>query len=454
MKVIRKRNKQSLPHFYLRDKTSKNETPIVLYYKYNNKLERRLTYSSGLVINPKFWDFDKERAKASVLIDHIEINSKLDKIVNHVNNICKSSREIDIVEFRNILDDFVGRQYFIENNQNGIINVAPKFLTWVQYFINSESKKIEASHYTIKKYNSELNKLKDFIKKEYKKDDIPFDSIDLNFSRNYKQFLYKPPYENSQNTVSKSFEVLSTFLKKASKDTYINDEGFKIPVSTNIVFNDEDWVVSRINTSKSILTFEQLIHLYKYDFTNYNTLSRVRYLFLIMAFTALRISDLLTLSKDSIIKNPDGSLFLRVFVKKGRQRKKDTEIIIPVITELKEIFEMYNYNIPNDITEPSMNKYIKEVCKIAGFTEDVQMKSSKGGKPIIENLPLYTTITNHTARYSFITFAINDFGISAEQLAKITGQTLKVLLGYEKGNKKVNAQKVADLIMMQRDKVI
>ncbi len=143
-------------------------------------------------------------------------------------------------------------------------------------------------------------------------------------------------------------------------------------------------------------------------------------------------------------------MVLRVFITKGKQKKKDTEIIIPVIQELKEIFEMYNYNIPNDISEPSMNKYIKEVCKAAGFTRLVQMKFSKGGKSMVETVPLYETITNHTARYSFITYAINEHNVSAEQLQKITGQSLKVLLAYEKGNKMSNAIKVADIINKNR----
>ena len=463
IRVIRSRNKQSDTHFYLRNPIPKDKmgidkvqdkpkeykaTPIILMFKYNKKLNLRLKYSTGENINPKLWDDKKERVKASVTVDYKNINEKLDQISKSAKAIVKDKPNICIVDFRNKLDDIIGKTYaVVTSNQD---NICPTFLEWTESFITRESGKLDVSHLTIKKYKSEYNKIKRFIEKKLPDTLITFDDIDFKFISSYKNYLYEAPLNSSQNTVSKSFEVLGKFLKSASKDLYVNDSGVKVPVSTNLIHIDDEFGVGRIKTSKSILTFDQLLHLYQFDFSQYETLSRVRYLFLLMAFTGLRISDMLSFSRKSIIKEPDGKLTLKVFIKKGKERKEDTEVFIFVIPELKEIFEMYNYNIPNDITEQSMNKYIKDVCKVAGFDDIVQMKISAGGKTKTIEKPLYETITNHTARFSFITWAINEFGIRAEELQKITGQSLKVLLGYEKGNKKDNAKRVADTITKLR----
>jgi integrase len=454
MRIVRSRNKQAYPHFYLRDKNiaskpgrdNKSTTPILFYYTYNKKHRLRLKYSTGLFIQPKLWDESKERVKASVLVDHDEMNQRLDLISQSAKAIAKDNPNINIVRFRNELDDIIGKSYVeVEDKETY------DFFSWTKKFICEQSKRLDISPLTIKKYWAEYNKFKQFNEEERKDRLLFFDDIDLKLIGEYRTYLYSPPRNSSQNTVNKTLEVLAKFLKSATKETFINNNGEKVPVSTNKIYEDDEYRIKRVKTSKTILTFDQLLQLYHFDFSENKTLSHVRYLFLIMAFSGLRISDLMSLSKNSIIENADGTLMLHVFLKKGKEKKEDTEVYIPVIPELKEIFEIYNYNIPNKISQQKINMYVKEVCKLAGFNEMVEMKISTGGTTKTEFKPLYETISNHIARYSFITIAINEWGIKAEDLMKITGQTLKVLLGYEKGNKKKNAEKVGQIITQKRN---
>ncbi len=159
MKVIRKRNKQSAPHFYLRHPKSNAETPILLYYKFNKQLEKRLTYSTGQVINPKYWNENKERAKPSVVFDYKRMNLILDKIIAQANELVQDEQILNIVEFRNKLDDFMGRDYFIADNETIQTLSPPTFVEWVNTFIINETSWVDSSIYTINKSKSELKKL-------------------------------------------------------------------------------------------------------------------------------------------------------------------------------------------------------------------------------------------------------------------------------------------------------
>lgn len=57
--------------------------------------------------------------------------------------------------------------------------------------------------------------------------------------------------------------------------------------------------------------------------------------------------------------------------------------------------------------------------------------------------PILELITNHSARYSFITNALNENNLSVIEASKITGQSIKVLIEYERGDKVKKALEIA-----------
>ena len=139
-----------------------------------------------------------------------------------------------------------------------------------------------------------------------------------------------------------------------------------------------------------------------------------------------------------------------MFTNKGDSQKKDNEVVIPCIPELKAILTKYNFNIPAGISNQKMNAYLKELGKLVGLNRQILDKSSVGGTIVETYKPIWVTLVNHTGRYSFVNIMINEFGIRAEDLCKITGQSLKILLHYERGNKLENARKVGGFISEQR----
>jgi site-specific recombinase XerD len=76
-------------------------------------------------------------------------------------------------------------------------------------------------------------------------------------------------------------------------------------------------------------------------------------------------------------------------------------------------------NLPK-ISEQNFRVYLKEIFKIAGFTEP-RIKSVKIGNKVFEKeVPMYELMSTHAARRSFITIMLNS-GVPAKAIMKITG---------------------------------
>ncbi|MBK6392602.1 MAG: hypothetical protein IPF70_18995 [Saprospiraceae bacterium] len=80
---------------------------------------------------------------------------------------------------------------------------------------------------------------------------------------------------------------------------------------------------------------------------------------------------------------------------------------------------------------------------MASLQREVAVQESKGGKMVHSVKQIWELVTNHTARFSFITNALNHYGMTAFDVSKITGQSLQVLLNYEHGDKTKNAIEIA-----------
>ncbi len=90
----------------------------------------------------------------------------------------------------------------------------------------------------------------------------------------------------------------------------------------------------------------------------------------------------------------DGDYYIKMVTQKTGQL-----VTIPSNPVIVEIFNKYAHNaykLPKTISDQKCNEYIKEVCKLAGFTETGRLST----KP---NVKLYEAISSHTCRRSFAT---------------------------------------------------
>ena len=126
--------------------------------------------------------------------------------------------------------------------------------------------------------------------------------------------------------------------------------------------------------------------------------SKVRDLFIIGAFTGLRVSDYKLLSANNIVEY-EGVKMIHVAT-----RKTGTKVIIPIHPYVKQIINKREGVLPY-AHEKNINKIVKQLGEMAKITEQVSKTITKGGKKQTTYYKKYERIMSHTARRSFCTNA-------------------------------------------------
>jgi integrase len=123
----------------------------------------------------------------------------------------------------------------------------------------------------------------------------------------------------------------------------------------------------------------------------------VRDVFCFSCLTGLRYSDLKQLKRE-YIKADEITLTV--------QKTKEI-LMIPVTPLAQEILNRYidQYWPLPIISNQKINDYIKELCKVAGIVESVEIVHYRGNKREAVIFPKYELIVVHTGRKTFVTLS-------------------------------------------------
>lgn len=143
------------------------------------------------------------------------------------------------------------------------------------------------------------------------------------------------------------------------------------------------------------------------------SLDKARDLFLIGYYTGQRYSDWAKIKHENI-----------VFVKKSQivqfyAEKTGINTAVPVSEKLYKILQKHGGSPPM-ISNQKINKYLREVAKMAGISSKVRVKSYRYGQEIEESFEKWELVTTHTARRSFATNGIAA-GIPMLDIMKLGG---------------------------------
>ncbi len=386
-----------------------------------------LKYATGLKVPRRYWDNKGYRVKSGVSFpepDAEAINDKLRLISTTVVGMVKADPDVPVDELKDELDFELGYRSRPKEKRDTTL------LEYVQGFIRKSSNHGR----TIQKYRSTQSHLQEYEK--FLGKTITFDQIKPEFSQHFESWLYNHADVDSPNTASKHIQILRQFVRDAHLNQY----------HTNSAYQSSKFGVKRVKTSKHFLEEEELERLALSDFSDRSRMERVRDLWLVAAYSGLRYSDFSRLQPKHFIEE-DGIRMIHLETYKGRNTKDDTEVVIPVLPALEVILKKYDYLLPKAFSQQEMNRMIKKVCQQAGLNREVANVTSKKGKLVEVRLPIHQVLTNHSARYTFINIMLNEYGIPAQDLRKVTGQSLSVLMDYERGGKKKNAKKVYNKTM-------
>ncbi len=395
--------------FFIRSKKNPTKIALRMYISRNNQPYT----TTEILINGKLWSDKKQRLKGA---DEYTtwVNNQLDDLYTYI------IREYSIDYSKGIVTDTLWLNDKVDSFFNRPKKQNKTTSEMIDLFMEENpiirGKRLQKG--SLKAYGQLRNAIKEFK-------DVPPIKIDLTYHKAFLQFLTEKKY--SPNTISKRFSSLKSFLGKLEEHygvtihESVKSKAFFVPQEVevdNVYLNEERITIVRDLSLKS----ERLIK------TQDNLILGLR--------TGLRVSDFLDLHDYNI----QGE-YIEV-----QTKKTDKKVFIPIHPDVQELLERNN-GLPPAISDQEFNRSVKEICKLAGFDEDVfgskPMKVNGVMRKVAGIYPFYELVASHTCRRSFAT---NLYGkLPNLTIMAITGhKTEKSFLKYIKTTSKEHAQKLKE----------
>lgn len=246
---------------------------------------------------------------------------------------------------------------------------------------------ITTSKRTLDKYILVRNRLQDYIASQLGVKDISLEEVTPKFLSNFDNYL-RVEYNMANNHAMKIRQKLRTIYKVAIDNGWVS----KNPFSTVKIHFDP--------VERDVLTKSELTALIQTDMI-FDRLEKMRDVFVFACFTGLAHCDVAGLTKENIITDEAGQVWLKT------HRQKTSEVVdIPLLEIPQLIIRKYqgmkelNGKLLPTLTNSCSNLYLKEVAVRCGINK---------------------TLTFHMARHTFATTVTLSNGVPMESVAKMLG---------------------------------
>lgn len=427
----------AIPKIYLEKRkgesgsTITKDVPLLLFYSFSGK---RLQYYTGQRIDSKYyvkdyWKSGKDPVKAAAP-DATNINNILSMLLSDVKKLHTQAIANGVAPtvdyFRSELD-----KIYKSAPENSTTKTPHDFLSFFQHVIDGRESgfrtimtgKSKGQRYkleSLKNAKAVLAKVKEFSKGK----PLPFDKINLEFHSKYREFLFDQDKEIS--TFGAHVKVIKNIMNESILDGVNTHKGHLHP----------GFIKPSYEADTIALSADQLAKLEEVDLSAYPYLDNARDLFLVGCYSGQRYSDFSNLKIEAIENN-----FIRV-----RQIKTGERVTIPVMAKMAALMEKYEGSLPRSISAPKLNLYIKEAAKLAGLTQSVTVKNSRGGLDGSSTAELYKLITSHTARRTYATLMFKS-GVPSLLIMAVTGhKTEASFLTYIRATNEDKAKMMAEMM--------
>lgn len=244
-------------------------------------------------------------------------------------------------------------------------------------------------------YNTSQNYIRQFLKKEYKRNDFYLRELDYSFILRFENFLraVRPRYYQKSlqnNAVMKHIQRLRKMVTLAFHLEWIDGDPF-------VKFKPH-----LIQKERGFLSAEELESIENLEIEG-QRLKRVRDLFIFSYYTGISYGDLMLLTPQNLMIGIDRKFWIIT-----KREKNGNQVKLPLLTKAISLIENYkneesciiNNRLLPRISNQKVNSYLKE---IAGMCK-IQKK-----------------ITFHLARHTFATTVASTNGVPIETVSKILG---------------------------------
>ena len=385
-----------------KNKTQSNgNTPLRCFVRF---CKISIIINTGYNINLQGWNNETQRCKKNTYHDKQNIsatyiNKELANIEDVIAECFAHFESADIMptkeEWKQRFDILTGKKQEAEN-----VNL---FVHIFKQYIASQTDKQKWSYNTTKRHKSLLSQITEYNCKLTLAD---FDAVDMP-DKLLEHFLSLGE-GNNNGTIQKKFKMIKEVLRYAIAQKLI----------TSSSFLDFKFTLKVPKKPVIFLTWEELMKVYSYDFTDKPHLDSVRDVFCFCCFTSLRYSDVANLKQSNIvddtiklttIKTVDTltielNKYSKAILDKHKGKEYTKGRVLPVISNQK------------------MNEHLKEVAKLCHIDAPITITTYKGIHRIDVTQPKYELISSHAGRRTFISNAIM-LGIAPEIVMKWSGHS-------------------------------
>lgn len=373
-------------------RSEKNLASIYLRFRNGRKIDIKSILP--LMIKPEHWSKPRKKVKPQFATierstgEKININSELQRLSDFYLKEMNISM-LDGIHIDKYLSDQIIDRFFNITGSDEKKDIY--FVDWAIDFTELSSKRLvqdangntkKLSKTTIGKYNTTINKLKDYEKEHGTR--LKFMDINLKFYYAFLEML-----TNDQQLAGKTcgsyIRKIKLFCNRAALDGKKIHPEHKHP----------DFIAPDSESVSVYLTEPEINRLYNCTLPN-ERFKNIRDLLIIGVWTALRANDLFTLNEEDIDLKND-----RIFI---RTSKTGAQVEIPLHPQVKEIL-IRRGGLPEMKTGQEFNRTIKEVCKIAGLNQLTRggLINPETKRKEIGHFPKYKLVSSHIGRRSFCT---------------------------------------------------
>ena len=365
-------------------------------------LKTRKIFSTGLFINPDYWDSGKQKA-LPLNKENTILNNKLSLIHQQID---KAFLMLQILPNDFDVDDLY-RKYKGEDSKEEITILGAYDLH------NEKTKKligIDFNKLSWTRYVESRRKVALFITTFYKRKDIKLQDLDLKFIQDLEYF-FKTELKLRQATVYRSIQRVKKIIQFAISENYLKKDPFHL------------YKNKKYKTVIVYLTNEELKKLEKHNFSQ-KRLQQVKDLFVFCCYTGLAYTEMSALTTKSIEIGFDGKEWIQMI-----RKKTNGKISIPVLPKAREILDKYNDELPS-LSNQKFNSYLKEIAEVL----DIDKK-----------------LTHHIARKTFATTVLLYNNVPMEIVSELLGHSNMNITQAHYG--KVVQRKVSEQIEVLKNKL-
>jgi integrase len=414
--------------FYIREHSNSNSASI--YIRVSEGRLKQFRFATDYDLNQaSSWNENTQSVRTNSIEPYDLINLQLKRLKAFIESEYVLAKSMGISRskrfYRSTIDKFQLSEMKV-NSEHKLLSLGDAFEMYIEDAkANRNGIKIAPS--TVKVITNSYNHTK-YLRMHT----ILLSELDMDW---YYEFVERSE-QSGRNGEPLSMNYISTQIKKIKRVLrYAEDNGhcvhsayksssFKAPQETasEIYLNEEE--LSQIRA--------QELHSEQYS------LALTRDLFMIGAYSGLRVSDYNRLTNDNLHSH-NGSEMLEV-----RCQKTKSVVVIPLHQVTKSILKKYDGSLPPSQNEQVMNRNLKVLGRLCGMDGEIVVETTKGGRMTSYKRLKYEMIKTHTARRSFCTNAYL-LGMDSLDIMALSGHKTEAnFLKYIKVTGKERAKRIAE----------